>query len=72
MDEARAVLERIRRIDALQRERAGARALLAEVERLVEEARAWLIVEGGDERATATLDRVCGAVERTGKAMIPM
>jgi hypothetical protein len=72
MDEARAVLERIRRIDALQRERAGARALLAEVERLVEEARAWLIVEGGDERAAATLDRVCGAVERRRKAMIPM
>jgi hypothetical protein len=72
MDEARAVLERIRRIDALQRERAGAPALLAEVERLVEEARVWLTVEGGDERAAVSLDRVCGAVERTRKAMIPM
>lgn len=72
MDEARAVLERIRRIDALQREQAGARALLAEVDRLVDEARAWLDAEGGDERAAATLDRVRGAVERRRKAMIPM
>ena len=72
MDEAHAVLERIRRIDALQRERAGANALLAEVERLVDEARAWIAAEGGDERAAATLDRVCGAVEGRREAMIPM
>jgi hypothetical protein len=72
MDEARAVLERIRRIEVLQRERAGAAALLAEVDRLVEEARTWLAVEGGDERAAAGLERVRGAAERTRKAMIPM
>ena len=66
------MLERIRRIDALQRERAGARAVLAEVDRLVEEARVWLAAEGGDERAAATVDRVSGAVERRREAMIPM
>jgi len=72
MDEARAVLERIRRIDALQREHAASPALLAEVEQLVVEARAWLLAEGGDDGAAATLDRVRGAVHRTRKAMIAM
>ena len=72
MDEARVVLERIRRIDALQRERAGPNALLAEVEQLVVEAERWLGVEGGDEAAAASLDRVNGAVTRTREAMIPM
>jgi hypothetical protein len=72
MHEARAVLARIRRIDALQREWAGPDALLAEVERLVEEAGEWISAEGGDARATSTLERVRGAVEDTRKAMIPM
>ena len=72
MDEARVVLERIRRIDALQRARAGPNALLAEVEQLVVEAERWLGVEGGDDEAAASLDRVGGAVNRTRKAMIPM
>jgi hypothetical protein len=72
MDEARAVLERIRRIDALRRERAGPAALLAEVERLVLEAGAWLDAEGDDDEAFAALGRTRGAVERTRKAMIAM
>ena len=72
MEEARAVLERIRRIDALQRERAGAAALLAEVEQLVVEARGWLDAEGGSDEAAAALGRARGAVERTRKAMIAM
>lgn len=73
MDEARTVLARLRRIDALQRERAGACAVLAEVEQLLAEARAWLEAEGGGgEEAAAALDRAGGAVERTRKAMIAM
>lgn len=72
MDEARVVLERIRRIDVLQRERAGPHALLAEVEQLVVEAERWLGAEGGDAEAAASLDQVNGAVTRTRKAMIPM
>ncbi len=70
MDEARAVLERLRRIDALQRERAGPHALLAEVDELVLEARRWLGAEGGDERAAESLARVGAAVDRTREAMM--
>jgi hypothetical protein len=66
MDEARIVLERIRRIDALQRERAGPYALLAEVEQLVVEAGRWLGTEGGDDEAGVSLDRVNGAVTVLG------
>lgn len=66
MDEARVVLERIRRIDALQRERAGPHALLAEVEQLVVEAGRWLGTEGGDDEAAVSLDRVNDAVTRLG------
>jgi hypothetical protein len=72
MNEARAVIERIRRIDALRRERAGPAALLAEVERLVFEARAWLDAEGGDDEAFAALGRARGAVERTRTEMMAM
>ena len=70
MEEARAVLERLRRIDALQRERAGPHAMLAELDELVVEVRRWLGAEGGDERAAASLARVGAAVERTREAMM--
>jgi hypothetical protein len=45
MDEARAVMHRLRRIEALERERAPARSVLAEVRVLLVEARAWASVE---------------------------
>jgi hypothetical protein len=48
MDEARAVLERLERIEALDRAGAGRKALLAELRGLLEEAEAWSSVEGGD------------------------
>jgi hypothetical protein len=74
MEEARVVLGRIRRIDALQRERAGPAALLAEVERLVLEARAWVDAEDGDDDGEAwrAPGRARGAADTTGKAMIAM
>ncbi len=73
MDEARAVLGRIRRIDALQRERARPAALLAEVERLLLEARTWLDAEDGDDQASRALGRAHGgAAERMRKAMMAM
>jgi hypothetical protein len=76
MDEARVVLGRIRRIDALQRERAGPAALLAEVERLLLEARAGLDAEDGDEdedrEASRAPDGARGAAGPTWKAMIAM
>jgi hypothetical protein len=58
VDEARAVLRRLRRIEALERERAPARSILAEVHALLEEAEEWLAAEGGDAKlAEAALDR---------------
>ena len=58
MDEARAVLRRLSRIEALEREGAGPRSLLAEVHALLEEAEAWVAVErGAAEAAEAALER---------------
>jgi hypothetical protein len=52
MDEAARVLERLERIDALDRERVPAAHLLGELRELVREAEAWARVEG-DGRASA-------------------
>ncbi|MEO8290505.1 MAG: hypothetical protein ABI649_05860 [Gaiellaceae bacterium] len=58
MDEARHVLERLERIDALRREGAPAAALLGEVRGLLREGERWLAAERPDgiERARAALD----------------
>lgn len=57
MDEARAVLRRLERIEVLEREGAPSRTLLAEVHALLEEAEAWFAVEGsGTGRAEAALE----------------
>jgi len=45
MDEARAVLRRLDRIEALEREGAPARSMLAEVRALLAEAEAWVAAE---------------------------
>jgi hypothetical protein len=65
MDEARAVVLRLRRIEALDRERAPARSLLAEVRELLVEAEAWVRVErGGDtESAEVALARCRDALD---------
>lgn len=58
MDEARAVLQRLGRIEALEREGAPPRSLLAEVHALLEEAEAWVASErGGADDAEAALER---------------
>ncbi|MDQ2910093.1 MAG: hypothetical protein M3R39_03630 [Actinomycetota bacterium] len=58
MDEARAVLSRLGRIEALEREGAPPRSLLAEVHALLEEAEAWVASErGGADEAEAALER---------------
>lgn len=58
MDEARAVLRRLERIEALEREGAPAASLLAEVHALAAEAEAWLAVEpAGAEVAGPALAR---------------
>jgi hypothetical protein len=57
MDEARQVIERLERIDALRREGAPAADLLAEVRGLLAEGERWLAVEKPDgvERARTAL-----------------
>ena len=60
MDEARAVLARLDRIEALEREGAPPGALIAELRGLVQAAEAWAKVEGG-ERAKTAIER-CASV----------
>lgn len=56
MDEARAVIDRLDRIDALERGGAAPAALLEELRGLVRDAEAWARLEG-DERAAAAVER---------------
>jgi hypothetical protein len=57
VDEARAVLERLGRIERLRREGALPQLLLEELRALLQEAEEWSRVEGGDvgKRAVAGL-----------------
>ena len=48
MEEARRVIERLERIEALDRSTADPAELLAEVRGLLHDAEAWVRVEGGD------------------------
>jgi hypothetical protein len=58
MEQARKVLTRLRRIEALDRERASAPALLAEVRALLAEAEEWVRAEpGGTDLAEDALER---------------
>ena len=58
------MLQRLRRIEALERERAPARWLLAEVCELLAEVEEWLTVEGrGTELAAAAAERCRRAYE---------
>jgi hypothetical protein len=64
VDEARAVLERLARIEALDRAQAPATTVLAEVRALLGEAEAWLETErDGTEPATDLLERCRLAVD---------
>ena len=64
MDEAAAVLARLARIEALEREGAPPRALLSEVRSLLVEAETWIEAEpGGTERAADALDSCREAFE---------
>jgi hypothetical protein len=57
MEEARKVIERLERIEALDRAAADPAELLAEVRGLLHDAEAWVRVEGGEagEDAVARL-----------------
>ncbi len=48
MEEARRVLERLERIEALDRANATPAELLAELRGLLQDAETWVRVEGGD------------------------
>jgi hypothetical protein len=61
MDEARAVIERLERIDVLEREGAPAEALLAEVRELLREGEAWIAAEGAGADAAAEALARCRA-----------
>jgi hypothetical protein len=56
MEEARCVLERLRRIDELKTDGAPADVLLGEVRALLGEAEAWLEAEGVSDRAARALE----------------
>ena len=69
MEEARTVMQRLERIDALEREGAGPEQLLAEVRELLREGEAWLSSEGcGTEPAAHALER-CRVAHDSGAAM---
>lgn len=63
MEEARAVLERLERIEALDRAGADRHALLAELRGLLVDAEAWSKVEGGDAGRRA-VDNLRSALAR--------
>jgi hypothetical protein len=70
MDEARAVMRRLGRIEALDREGTPPRSLLAEVHALLGEAEAWVASErGGADDAEAALDRCRDALATPAAAL---
>jgi hypothetical protein len=56
MDEARAVIDRLDRIESLERTGAAPGILIDELRGLVRDAEAWARLEG-DERAAAAVER---------------
>jgi hypothetical protein len=74
MDEARSVLRRLERIEALDRRGSPADVLLAELRELVAEAEAWVRVEPGPtEGAEDAIERLRQAVahrECTGRTLL--
>jgi hypothetical protein len=64
MDEARAVLIRLERVEALGREAAPAALLLAELRLLVTEAEAWVRTDRPGAEAEDALARCSAALER--------
>ena len=63
MDEAHAVMHRLDRIEALEREGAHPTAILAELRELVREAEAWVTAEGEPARGAAALERCKEAMD---------
>lgn len=68
MDESKAILQRLERIEMLDREGAPPAELVDELRALLVEAEAWSRAEGGDAGARAVED-LRGALERDMIAM---
>jgi hypothetical protein len=66
VDEARAVMARLERIEALEREGAAPRALLAEVRELLREGEAWLASERGETELAADALERCRSAHDAG------
>jgi hypothetical protein len=62
VEEARALIDRLERIEALRREDAPAGLLLGEVRALLTEAEAWAAADPPGERALEALERCREAV----------
>ncbi len=69
MDEARAVLARLERVEALEREAAPASAVLAELRLLVVEAEAWARTDRAGQRAE---DAVAGCTAALEGRLMPI
>ena len=68
MDEARAVLHRLERIEVLEREGAPVRSVLAEVHALLVEAEAWVASErDGTDLVDQALQRCRDAVDKQAR-----
>jgi len=63
MDESQLVLERLQRIEALDRAGAAASVLLPELRELLQEAEAWSKAEGG-EAGESAVDGLRSALSR--------
>jgi hypothetical protein len=64
VDEARAVIDRLERIEVLEREGAPPAVMLEELRGLVHEAEAWARLDG-DERAREAVERCDAALADT-------
>jgi hypothetical protein len=68
VEEALKVMDRLARIEALDRDGCAADVLLGEVRALLHEAEAWVRAEpGGTERAAEALDRSRTALAAAGR-----
>jgi hypothetical protein len=66
MEEARAVIERLARIEALEREGAAPTAMLAEVRELLREGEAWVATERDGTDLAADALAQCRAADDRG------
>ena len=64
MDEARAVIDRLERIEVLERDGAPPAVMLEELRGLVRDAEAWARIDG-DERAREAVERCDAALAQS-------